>query len=69
MLRDVRFCRRMCGRPLCRATPKREPVGTLLPDTCPECGQDAFWVVEPLPLTLTRDDRIFLRVNRIRPEW
>lgn len=37
-----------------------------LPDVCPKCDQPGLWTTTP-PYHLTRDDKHFLRVNRIRP--
>jgi hypothetical protein len=37
-----------------------------LPEVCPKCEQPAFWSTTA-PYRLTRDDKSFLRVNKIRP--
>lgn len=60
----------------CKHCGAGEPVvGGDVPRLCPHCGHDDGWTtmapttpIEPAPaaaIKFTRDDRIFLRVNRI----
>lgn len=54
---------------LCRHCNVWYAVHRVIPTVCPHCEKSAHWTtaeaMEPKPFRLTKDDRDFLRVNKI----